>query len=218
MSSEPPREHEIDRTYGLIHVPVFQEAARTRVRRAVQATYEACGLRIVAWEDPDEAIKELEPISGITCNDNPELGPDEVFVVAEDEPWVAVMSRRWEWTPIGLNPLARDLSSKFELLVVTCVENKYVEYALWEGGRLQALTAIGPDVPDDLPEVPELDLDWFADKGALVDNDELRSYQHAPGRFLNLAGPGCDRAGHVDGFEAAPLADYQPSEYLIFRA
>lgn len=213
----PPSDRRPEWTWGCLHVhdPPGGLAA---VREALVAVHAAARRARVAWQTPADLAGRLPPPGAATVNRSSRLDDDEQLVQAIGAPgWVAVMSRAWELAPPAKNVLAARLSEALDhpVLAVTSVQGAWAEASLYERGAAVALALRGP-APPRRPDVPELDFTWFADKGAVVPAPELSAALDDPEHFRTLAG--CEGRGLRDAFEGAPLDDFEPDDYLVFRS
>lgn len=219
MSEAPTTFDAEESTWGALHLFVPGADRLERVRQAVERAYATAGLERIEWSDPTQVITDhLPAFTELKMSDVNELGPDEVFVLAEaQEPWVGVLSRAFEWSSPGKNPLGRELSKDFDVFSIVCANKQYVEYTLYKGGALTHISYLGPQCPaaEISPDVKGFDPNFFADKDPMIPVDDLVKWAMAPCRFVTLAGP--DMRGHRDALNAKTLNDYTPEQFLIFR-
>lgn len=187
------------------------------------------GLRRVSWTSSDRLIAEVlgdeglpHPVAVETTN----FDADEIYVFPETQsPFVSVMSRRWELTR-GENPLAKGLSLGFPVLDIQSLERNFCRYSLYEKGAEVARTVVGTSKNSSARKPPPLDLLWFRGKEAgdltwfkTKTDDEYREtlgkWLPEPDRFIAFIG--LSGLGHFEAMESAPISDYTPNEYLVFR-
>jgi hypothetical protein len=137
-----------------------------------------------------------------------------VFVVAETLAWCAVMSQRFEWTPLLRHPLAIALSRRAPVLGVRSVAGAYTAYERYVGGSVVALTVLGPAPPAGLPALPDIDVHELASAGELTAREVAKLLCEPEEAVQKTVG---DWTGHRNAFEAAPLDDYAPDDFLVFR-
>lgn len=187
------------------------------------------GLRRVSWTSADRLIAEVLGSKGLAQPAAVEAGnfeADEIYVIPEaHSPFVSVMSRRWE-LPRNENPLAKGLSRSWPVLEVQVQKKDFVRYSLYKNGTEKARTVVGTTKNQPVRPLPPLDLLWFRGKEAgdltwfKTKNDEeyrqtLGKWLPTPDRFIAFIG--LSGLGHFEAMESAPISDYSPNEYLVFR-
>lgn len=220
-------------SWGCLHVfvepkKVDDQTSLNELRREVSRIYEVNGSPPFDWSAfLDKGLladrESVFPAGGLNLSLqlSRSLGDDDVFVFGQSEPgWYAIMSKNYEWTLPGANPLALALSFKYSVLVTTSIENEYSEVSLYEGGRLKNRFLQGMDSSNlelGLSGEP-FDWSWFDGKGSVLSSPELEAEIRTTdlGQFLELAGP--DARGLRQAFLDAPLEDYEPQSFLVFRA
>jgi hypothetical protein len=225
-------------SWGSLHI-YLPHGGLAELRREIVGFYEAVGLMAADWHSYlqsksvsadifdeaqfEAASKRMDKMfpgmrESLRVNVAGQLTEDEVLVMEESESvWIAVMSRKFEWTLPGLNPLALLLSKKYDVLATTLIENRYNELTLYRGGVAFAQHVSGPQAEACKKLVPTraFDWNWFADKNPAIPPAELADEFDDLEKFINLAGPELMGLGHA--FADAPLSDYDPKSFLVFR-
>lgn len=189
-----------------------------RVKETLTKIYGAAGLYKLPWSDPHSLIRDVlgaRAIDALAVRREPTLGDDEVLVISEIACVCSVLSRAWEWGPVAQHPLAEALAEPFEVLSVQSVQGKHCSYVRYRSGQAIEMTWVGSKRPKALDALPEIDLEWLAETSPL-DSGELLQRLHAPDEIVKLCAG--DLKGHRDAFECAPLEDYGPESFLVFRS
>ncbi len=204
-------------SWGCLHVFCPPQNALNLVKSQVCHAYRKQGLQPFQWflsSDLDDYLGEPYPGDLSFC-DSDVLVEDEIFVLPEETSgWIAVMPRVLEWCPPMQHPLALSLSESFPVLYTLHLKDCYSEVSLYQRGSAQQCILNGPQKPPIKTPHP-IDFDWFQDKGSVVPSQELAEAISDIEQFISLAGP--DSRGLREAFEDAPLQDYEPSSFLVFR-
>ena len=190
---------------------LFVAGPMDEVREAVVTAYGAHGREPVEWERPEDLRRRPDVA---TLIHTPEPAPssldvdDEVFVLDGRRPSIAgVFSRVFEFALPGRCPLAGVLSRRFEVLQVCSRADAFGGVVHWTGGSAVGIHSIG-SLPPETPALPPGDLTAFS----LPADLDLREPTRMIEAHLH------DSFGHRDLFEQAPLEDYPPEYFLVFRS
>jgi hypothetical protein len=221
---------DLDGDWGVLYVWAPEGELTDGVRETLIRIHRDAGLGRIAWSDPEALIDQYLSRNGLPLPNvraGRALEEDEMFVLAQQGTrWVAVMSRRWEIAPAEGNPLATALSHHYPVFSVACVQSSgTADYVRYEGGQAIQSLRVGEKSPTP-PPTPSLNLDWFRDKESTrltwyreKTPDDYRStlqrWLPSPARFIGFLG--LSAQGHVNAFEDAPLSDYSPADFLVFR-
>lgn len=201
------------------------------VRDHIVAVYEEQKVSRIARQNADELMETVlrsNTLPTLQINNTKKLGSDEVFVLEESNSnWVSILSRQWELARLGEHPLAQALSQLYTVLSVAYIEGEYVEYSRYESGQVAQMTLIGEKNPSHIePGLPMLDhlwfrgkeandLTWFKSKDDKAYDEMFKKWRESPDRFIAYIG--LSAQGHRSAFEAAPLSDFSPDQYIVFR-
>jgi|GEM_PF-2981549 len=213
-------------SWGVLHIYLPQEDAFDTICQEVAEVYENNGFFSVNWQDSEVGLETY--LGEVTTrkpslNSSVQLQEDEILVLAESATgWVAVASRRCEFTPPACNPLALELSKKQLIFAITFVEGRYIEYTLYRDGKAESMTIFGENPPEGLLQLPVLDWDQVSHKGRDLSSAELSTLYYDPARLSELMG--VDVLGYRASLQqqsessSSPDHDESPESLLIFRS
>lgn len=216
-------------SWGGLHIFSSKDSSTEllSIQNQMIAFYHHLGLTNIDWKsylspnlEPGEFEMRMKQIFpkidslNMTLSATSRPSSDEVFLYKQSTPgWITVMSREFEWTLPGANPLALELSKNYDVLATTFIENTYTELTLYRNASVHSQILNGPSL--DTNSSPSFDWSWFEGKGNVVPPSELSNEVNNLSYLLDLAGP--DARGHRDSLSAAPIFDYGPDSYFIFR-
>jgi hypothetical protein len=105
------------------------------------------------------------------------LANDAIMLSCSGIDWYRVQSLRWSHSACGRNPLALALSTRFPVIAIAAVAERYTELALYTAGALVRISVNGPAPRDDVPNADGFDAEALAsaiDLTLRIDEANLR--------------------------------------------